>query len=187
MTEAVIERRRTGWDIVFGILLIIGGLVVLGDVVIATVVSVLFIGWMTLAMGIVGIIASLFRIGKPGFWSAILTGGLLTVLGIVFVRNPGLTAVTLTLFAGFAFLVGGIVRIVAAFETTSSRWILALGGIASLVLGVIVLFNIVDASLTLLGLLLGIQILIDGITLLFVGRLHLRDVPIGSQSTAPVR
>ena len=101
MTEAVIERRRTGWDIVFGILLIIGGLVVLGDVVIASVVSVLFIGWMTLAMGIVGIVASLFRIGKPGFWSAILTGGLLTVLGIVFVRNPGLTAVTLTVWNPF--------------------------------------------------------------------------------------
>lgn len=187
MTEVVIERRRTGLDIVFGILLIIGGLVVLGDVVIATVVSVLFIGWMTLAMGIVGILASLFRIGKPGFWSAILTGGLLTVLGIVFVRNPGLTAVTLTLFAGFVFLVGGIVRIVAAFEATRSRWILALGGLASTILGVIVLFNIVEATFSLLGLLLGIQILIDGLTLIFVGRLHLREVPIGSQPAAAVR
>ncbi len=187
MTEAVIERRRTGWDIVFGILLIIGGLVVLGDVVFATVVSVLFIGWMTLAMGIVGLVASLFRIGKSGFWSAALIGGLLTVLGIVFIRNPGLTAVTLTLFAGFVFLVGGIVRIVAAFEATSSRWILAIGGIASAILGVIVLFNIVEASLSLLGVLLGIQILIDGITLLFVGRLHVREVPIGSQPASAAR
>ncbi len=44
-----VERKRTGWDIVWGILLIIGGLIVLGDVVIATVVSVLFVGWTTLA------------------------------------------------------------------------------------------------------------------------------------------
>jgi hypothetical protein len=36
MPDDVLERRRTGWDVVFGILLI-AGLIILGDVMWATV------------------------------------------------------------------------------------------------------------------------------------------------------
>ena len=46
--------------------------------------------------GAVGLVGALFRIGKGGFWSSALTGGLLTVLGVVFLRNVGAAVVTLT-------------------------------------------------------------------------------------------
>ena len=42
-----------------------------------------------------------------------------------------------------------------------NRWGLLISGIASAVLGVIVLFNIVTATFTLLGVLLGVQVLLD--------------------------
>src|SRR5690606_22231894 len=114
MTEPVLERSHTGWDVALGALLVVGGLVVLGHTVLATAVSVLFIAWMALLFGIVGLAGSLFRIGKEGFWQSALTGGLLTVLGVVMLRNPAAAALTLTLVAGAMFLTGGIVKTVMA-------------------------------------------------------------------------
>lgn len=96
----------------------IGNLIVLGHTVLATAVSVLFIAWMALLFGLVGLAGSLFRIGKEGFWQAALTGGLLTVLGVI------------------------------------------------------VLFKLIGASSTLLGALLGVEILVDGLTMMPVGRLR---------------
>lgn len=173
--EKTVERRRTGWDVIFGILLVIGGLVILGHAVLATVMSVLFVGWVTLVSGVVALVAAVFRIGKDGFWLTAISGGLLTVLGLVVVRHPGAAAVTLTLVAGSLFLAGGIMRIVAAFQPTQDRWLLAIGGVFSLALGLIVLFNIVEFTFTLLGVLLGVGALVDGIMLLLLGRLRVRE------------
>ena len=173
MTEFTIQRRRTGWDIIWGILLIIGGLIILGDVVIATAVTILFIGWMALISGIVGVIASFFKIGKGGgFWSTLLSGALVGVLGLMILRHPEIGAGVITLMAGIIFLVGGIVRLIAGFEPSPARWVLILSGIAGIVLGLIVLFNPVQSTFVLLGILLGVQVLVDGITLILFGRVH---------------
>src|SRR5512144_1973802 len=104
MTESMLVRTRTGWDIAIGALLIIGGLIVLGNAAFATTVSVLFLGWMLLLFGVLGLVGALFRIGKGGFWASALTGGLLTVLGLFFLNNTEVAAVTLTLVAGAIFL-----------------------------------------------------------------------------------
>jgi uncharacterized membrane protein HdeD (DUF308 family) len=172
MTEVEVGRRRTGWDVVLGILVIIAGLVVLGDVALATVVSVLFIGWMAIIGGVIALVGAFMRIGKGGFWPVALGGALLLALGLMLVRRPGVGAVTLTLLAGVVFLTGGIARIVASAESRSGRGMLLFSGIVSTVLGLIVFFNFWAASLTLLGILLGIQALTEGITLLLFGRLH---------------
>ena len=170
MTDLVLQRRQSGWDIALGVLLVIAGIVILGHAVVATVVSLLLLGWVALVFGIVALVAALFRISKGDSWSTALSGGLFVVLGVVFLRNPVAAAVTLTLVAGALFLVGGITRIVASFQHGAYRWPLLLGGVVSAVLGLIVLFNLVEATLTLLGVLLGVQALVDGIVLLFVGR-----------------
>ena len=185
MTEIEVGRRRTGRDIVLGVLVIIAGLVVLGDVVIATVVSVLFIGWMAIIGGVVvALVGAIMRIGKTGFWPVALGGALLLALGLILVRRPGVGAVTLTLLAAVVFLTGGIARIVASAESPNGRGMLLFSGIISTVLGLIVFFNIWEASLTLLGILLGIQALTEGITLLLFGRLHVDVQRVAPPATA---
>ncbi|HEX6248295.1 MAG TPA: DUF308 domain-containing protein [Nocardioidaceae bacterium] len=183
MTESVLERSRTGWDIALGALLVVGGLIILGHAVIATTVSVLFLGWMLLLFGIVGLLGSLFRIGKGGFWASALTGGLLTVLGLVFLRNVEAAAVTLTLVAGSLFLVGGITRLVASATQPEFRVALIVSGVVSTALGLIVLFNLFSASFVLLGVLLGVETIMDGIALMLMGRIH----AVPSTSVQPPR
>lgn len=178
MTQISIQRRRSGFDIAWGILLLIGGLFVLGDVVLATVVSVLFIGWMALISGVIGVVGSLFLIGKGGgFWSTLLAGALAGVFGLMILRHPELGAASITLMAGIVFLVAGIVRLVAGVQPGPGRWTLVISGIAGIILGVIVLLNPVQATFTLLGVLLGIHLLTDGVTLLLWGRVHVDVTP----------
>jgi uncharacterized membrane protein HdeD (DUF308 family) len=167
------QLRRTGWDVVLGALLVIGGLAILGDAAFATEVSVKFIGWVLLIVGLLGLGAAVFRIGKGGFWSVALSGGVLTVLGLFFLRNTQAAALTLTLIAGTIFLTSGIVRLVASAADPEYRLPLLFGGVVSTGLGLIVLFNLFDASYVLVGVLLGIQVLVDGLSMILVGRWHL--------------
>lgn len=173
--QVTMERSRSGWDILWGILLIVAGIAILWHAVAATVISVFFFGWLAVIGGIVGLVAGLFRIGKGGFWPAIISGALLLVLGIVILRNPGVAVASLTLLAGTLFLMGGVIRLVAAFQIDQNRGVMIFSGIVSLVLGLIVVFNLLEASLILLGTLLGVQALVDGITLLVLGRWRVVD------------
>lgn len=184
MSLSRFEVRRTGWDVVFGVLLMIGGLIILGYAFIATAVSILFIGWLALIVGVIGLVASLFRIGKGGFWSTALSGGLLTVLGLFFLTNTEAAAVTLTFLAGIVFLTGGIVRLAVAAQDRAYRVPLLFGGIVSTALGLIVLFNLFAASRVLIGVLLGVQILVDGIMMILFGRWHTAPVEAPAESAA---
>ncbi|HEU4512919.1 MAG TPA: DUF308 domain-containing protein [Nocardioidaceae bacterium] len=185
MSESVLARSRTGWDIAIGALLVVGGLIVLGHAVIATTVSILFIGWMLVLFGVLGLVGSLFRIGKGGFWTTALSGALLTVLGVVMLRNVEAAAVTLTLVAGAIFLTSGIVRLVAAGGLPEYRIALILSGIVSTVLGLLVLFNLFEASFVLLGVYLGVEMLADGIAMMLVGRVRLMPAYGGAQHGLP--
>jgi uncharacterized membrane protein HdeD (DUF308 family) len=170
-----LEQSRSGWDIVWGLLLIVAGIAILWHAVAATVISVFFFGWLAVIGGLVGLVAGLFRIGKGGFWPAVISGALLLVLGIVILRNPGVAVASLTLLAGTLFLMGGVIRLAAAFQVDQNRGIMIFSGLVSLGLGLVVVFNLAEASLYLLGVLLGVQALSDGITLLVLGRWRVVD------------
>lgn len=176
MTESVsapaLVVRRTPWDIILGILIILAGLILLGNVVFATAVSVFVMAWTSLFSGIALLIGALFKIKSGGFWSGALGGAILIVLGVFMLRNPVIGAVSLTLLAGAMFLASGLTRVMAAFQSGDNRVLLVFSGIVSILLGLWVLFNIGAATLTLLGTLVGIQTLLEGFTLILVGRLR---------------
>ncbi|MBV9060142.1 MAG: DUF308 domain-containing protein [Pseudonocardiales bacterium] len=130
-------------DVILGVLLVVVGLVILGDVVIATVVTVRFLGWFTLIAGIVEFIGAFARMRSGHFWSTALGGALLVVLGLLMLRNTATAALALTVVAGALFLVSGLVRVAVSFSVPVRRWVLLFGGLASVALGLIVLFNIV--------------------------------------------
>lgn len=182
MSLAQFEVRRTGWDVVFGALLAIGGVAILAYAAFWTEVSVLFLGWMLVAAGVIALVASFFRIGKGGFWAEALTGALLGVLGLFMLTHTAAIAGVLTLVAGTLFLAGGVVRLVVAAEERAYRFPLILGGLVSVALGLIVLFNLFEASAVLLGVLLGVQVLVDGIVMMLIGRWHVTE----TEAPAPV-
>jgi uncharacterized membrane protein HdeD (DUF308 family) len=168
----VVERRRTGWDIALGILLLVAGLLVLGNAVVATILSVLFLGWIAIGSGVVTLVGAFVRRETGVSWSAALGGAVLIVLGVIIVRDPLAGAAALTLLAAALFLVVGVTRLFAGAQVPQARSLLIVSGILSIILGLVVLFNLTIAVPSLLGLLLGIQIVIEGVTLLVAGRVR---------------
>lgn len=163
-------KGRAAVDVVLGGLQVLVGVIVLGHTATATVLSLLFTGWLLMVAGLVVVGMSILQIGKDGFWTALLGGGLMAVLGLVFLRHTTAAAFTVTLVAGSLFLVVGIARLAAAIDDPGHRVSLIFGGGVSVVLGLVVLLNIVTATYTLLGVLLGIQVVSEGLTTLLFGR-----------------
>jgi membrane protein HdeD len=179
----LLERRRTGWDVVFGVLSVFAGIVALGHVALAGAISVLFLGWTILFGGIaiaVGAIAG-WKDGRRR-WDLPL-GMLLFLVGLGFVRNPGVGLLTLTLLAGSLLLVGGVVRLVAAFQPEAPRGMLLFSGAVTLLLGLMVLSQWPVSALWFLGTLLGIELILEGITTAVAGRVR----PVAAEPAAADR
>lgn len=181
MSTAVREGHRSAWDVGLGVVIVLVGLVVLGNAVVATVVSIFFVGWAAVIGGFVLLVQAFVRLKSGGFWSMALGGAVLLVLGVVVLRNPAVGLVSFTLLAGALFLVAGVTRIAVSGQAAEARWTLVISGVVSALLGLVVLTNVMGASLTLLGTILGVQTVIEGVTLLVAGR------EPASRTTSPPR
>jgi membrane protein HdeD len=185
--EPAVERRRTGWDVVLGLLVAVAGVIVLGHVAVAGVVSILVIGWLALIGGVVLAVSAMVGWAEPARRWELVSAVVLVLLGLGFVRNPGAGLLVLTLLAGSLFLVNGIVRIVGAFqEVGNARALLLLNGLVSVLLGGLVLFQWPVSALWFLGTMLGIEMIFDGITTAIVGRLRPVAAPQAPSAARPL-
>ncbi len=164
------DGHRSGWDIALGVVLVVLGLVVLANAALATIVSIYFFGWAAVIGGIVLLVQGILRRRSGSFWSMTLGGAVLLVLGIFVLRNPTIGMVSLTLLAGALFLVAGVTRIAVSSGVPEGRWVLVTSGVISILLGLVVLTNLMTASLLLLGIVVGVQTLLEGVTVLVAGR-----------------
>lgn len=162
--------RPSATDIVLGALLAVAGLVLLAAPVLRVVPSEQALGAYFLAAGAVAIAGALVGRTSPGFFSEIVSGAQLTVLGAVVLRYPATLVTTLLLLAGAFFAVTGLVRLAAATEYPAQRAIWLAGGIAALGLASVVVLGALDPSVSTLGLLVGVALVIDGVSALLIGR-----------------
>ncbi|KRR29472.1 HdeD family acid-resistance protein [Bradyrhizobium retamae] len=157
-------RAKWGWIVALGVVYLLAGFIALGSVAMATFVSVLVVGVMMIIAGVAEVFGA-FQIkswGKFLLWA--LLGVLYIIAGFVTFQNPLLAAVLLTLVLGAALLVSGIMRIVLAFSMKrEAPWIwVALSGVITLLLGVLILLRWPVSSLYILGLFLAIDLIMAG-------------------------
>ena len=157
-------RAKWGWIVALGVVYVVAGFVALGSVVMATVASVLVVGVMMIVAGVAEIISA-FQIkswGKFLIWA--LLGLLYIVAGFVTFENPLFAAVLLTLLLGASLVASGVVRIFLAFNMKrESPWIwVALSGVITLLLGLLILARWPINSIYILGLFLGIDLIMAG-------------------------
>ena len=157
--------------VLLGIVLILGGVFVLGDVALATFISTLFIGFTAIVIGAFEIVHAFWTKGWGGFIWQILLGALYVVFGWAVVSHPASGALVLTLVLGLVFLASGAVRIVVAFlNWRESGWLMLISGIFGVVAGMIVLLEWPASTIWVLGLLLGIDLITHGFAWLAYGR-----------------
>ena len=138
----------------------------------ATLAAVQFVGWMLLLFGVMLLIGSFSIRGAGPFFGTLLLG-LLSVSGGVFLLfNPAVGALSLTLMAGALFVFQGTTEIVLAFGMRpKGRWVgMLLSGVASILLAVLIAAGWPAISLSVLGILFGVNFISTGIAYVLIAR-----------------
>jgi uncharacterized membrane protein HdeD (DUF308 family) len=150
--------------LVLGIVLLIAGVFVLGDAVLASVVSALFIGWAILIAGIIEIVHAFSAREWKGFLLDLLLGALYIAGGWILVSNPLAATISLTLALGIIWIASGIFRIVLASALwREGGWGILFSGLLAVLAGGLILAEWPASGLWVLGFLLGIDLIVHGI------------------------
>jgi len=155
---------KWGWFVALGVALLILGGIAFGNLVLATVVSVYYVGLMMLIGGVMEILHAFGVKTWGSFFFWLLSGLLYTAAGIVAFVNPVLAAGVLTFLLAAALLGSGAFRIWLGFKSKPSAgwgWIVA-GGVVTLLLGLIIAMQWPVNSLFILGLFLAIDLIFQG-------------------------
>lgn len=155
---------KWGWFIAFGVLLLVFGIIALGNVVLANFVTIIFVGAMMLVSGITEIIHAFGVKTWSSFFFWILSGLLYTGAGIVTFYNPVLAAGILSFLLAAALLGTGFFRIWSGFQLKPAAgwgWIVTAGVITAL-LGLIIALRWPVNSLYIFGLFLAIDLIFQG-------------------------
>ena len=164
-------RKFTVWYIGFAVLFIILGIFAIAEPMVAAVAVALLVGWL-LIFGGVAHLASSFAGGGAGrvIWQ-VLIGIVYLVGGLYFLTHTLMGVGTLTLLLAGIILVEGVFEIVAYFKTRSSggsSWLL-INGLITLLVGGLIWFHWPSSAVWAIGTLLGVNLLMTGISRLMLG------------------
>jgi uncharacterized membrane protein HdeD (DUF308 family) len=155
-----------------GILLTILGLAAMIVPPLASLAVTIFLGWMFLISGIAGLALTFWARGMPGFWWSLLSAVLAIGAGIILLVQPVEGTLTLTVVVGVYFLAEGVATIMYALEhrrELSGRWSwLLIAGIVDIVIAGLIISGLPGSALWAIGLLVGINLLFGGTTLIGV-------------------
>lgn len=161
-----VVRRFSTLSVVWGVLLIILGMLAVASPLMAAVAVNVVIAWLIVVAGIVHL-AVAFHTREAGSMMWRLLVGLAYVgFGIFLIARPAVGVASLTLVLASLFLVEGIFDIGLYFNTRAikgSGWFL-FDGIITLLLGLMIYVPWPSSSNWAIGTLVGVSLIISGVT-----------------------
>ena len=153
-----------------GILSIVFGVVVLGNTVVASMAVTTITGAMLLLSGIFQILGGLTSEGMGRKVLSLAMGALMAFLGLSFLFNPLEGAISLALLIMILLMASGIVRIVFSMQMRGTPFFMPMlvSGALSVLLAAYIWMNFDTASVSILGILLGIELLFNGAGLILL-------------------
>lgn len=133
-------------------------------------VTITYLVGILLLIGAVAFVAEAISRGSTGhrIWSALLAV-LYVVAGVWLIINPVSGTITLTWILAIFFLLIGVLRLIAGIasrgKVPNSGWTIV-NGVLSIVIAVLVIGDLPSSAAWAIGLLVGIQLLFDGIALI---------------------
>lgn len=169
--SGAMQRYRNGY-LVAGSILILGGILAIVFPFISTLATAIFVGWVLIMSGLVEVAHALSVRGAPAVVLNLLAGLLSLGVGTLILFDPLAGALSLTLLLGGFLAADGIIRILSAAQMSQrpgQGWVIV-NGVSSLALAAALLWLLPDASLYVLGILLGIDLIVAGGTLFLLGK-----------------
>jgi uncharacterized membrane protein HdeD (DUF308 family) len=153
-----------------GIVLVLLGLAAIAIPLFAGLATTIFLGWLFLIAGVVGLVATIRARHAPGFWWSLLSASVALLAGAVLVAHPLQGLVTLTFVLTAYFIIDGIFVIVMALShrrDLSGKWEwMLVNGVVDLVLAAVIISGMPGSFVWVLGLLVGIDLLFGGASLI---------------------
>ena len=200
LSDTVTRSIHDYWTLFLfeGVALISLGLLAIVIPSIASSAATLFIGWLFIISGVIGLVTTFWARHLPGYWWSLVSALLGILVGAVLIAHKsndlygglmgwpleaiGPLRMVLVLF----FLIEGGASIMFAFEHRrqfSGRWAWMLAsGVIDIGLASIIIFNLPGTSAWTMGLLIGINMIVGGASLIAMG-LHARSaIPASNAS-----
>jgi uncharacterized membrane protein HdeD (DUF308 family) len=186
MQRAVRDAFGAHWRLMMfqGVIMIILGVLAVAAPVIATIAIDIYVGWLFLFSGVIGLIALFSSHHIPAFLWSLITAALSIALGILLIWKPVEGALSLTFVLTAFFLVEGVFQIATSLVYRDSLpgtwgWMLA-SGVSDLLLVAIIVLGWPATGVWVLGLLVGINLFMSGwaiVMMAFAGRQATKTAP----------
>jgi uncharacterized membrane protein HdeD (DUF308 family) len=178
--QAVSKTLHLHWKMYLaeGIVLILLGAIAIVIPPLATLAVTIFLGWLFLISGMVGLATSFWMRHAPGFLWSLISALLGVVVGVLLIGSPLSGAFSLTLVLIAFFVIEGVVSIMFALDhkrELSGRWgWMLFSGIVDLALSVMIFAGLPSTATWAIGLLVGINMVFGGSALIAMAQ-HARN------------
>lgn len=170
-SPAAAAKKITGWYLAAAVLFIILGLFGIIEPGIAGLGVTLLVGWLLLIGAVFHFVAAFRGGGAKQVIFQVLVGILYAIGGLYFLTHTIMGTATLTLLLAGIILAEGVIEVVSYFRMRkegASGWLL-LNGIITLLLGGLIWFHWPSSTVWAIGTLVGVNLLMTGITRLMFG------------------
>ena len=163
--------KASSWLIAIGVLFIILGTLAIAEPFVAGLAMAFLVGWLLMIGGVAHFIAAFAGGGVWRVLAQLLIGVVYFAGGLYFLTHPLLALGTLTLLLATIILAEAVCEIVLYArhrETHGASWLL-INAIITLLVGGLIWFHWPSSSVWAIGTLVGVNLLMTGISRLMVG------------------
>ncbi|MBW4442052.1 MAG: DUF308 domain-containing protein [Plectolyngbya sp. WJT66-NPBG17] len=168
------------WLATIAILMIILGIIAIIFPFLATITSTLVFGWIFVFAGIAQIIYAFQSKGAGRVAWKLILGLLYLITGVFVLADPLQGALAFTLILGVTIFVQGVIQVSLAFQmrriSLNWGWMLV-SGIIGIVFGIFIWSSFPSSAVWLLGTLIGINLVFDGMWMLTLHSGQSRTLP----------
>jgi uncharacterized membrane protein HdeD (DUF308 family) len=164
-SRLALVRHASTWSIIWGVLLIVLGMLALGSPFLAAIALNVIIAWLIILAGIIHLIVAFHAHRASSLIWKLLVGLVYLIFGVYLIMHPLLGVAALTLVLASLFLIEGILDIILFFKMRplrGSSWVLV-DGIITLILGLMIYSRWPASSIWAIGTLVGVSMIISGV------------------------
>ena len=166
-----VAKKITTWYMIAAVLLIVLGLFAIIEPGVAGLGITLLVGWIFIFAGIMRLIGSFKGGGAKHVVFQVLIGFAYLICGLYCLTHPVLAIGSLTLLLATVILVAGVLEVISYFQLKghNASWWMLLNGLITLLLGGMIWFHWPSSSVWAIGILVGTNLLMTGVTRLMFG------------------
>lgn len=168
MQHSIRDALKLHWRLFMfqGVIMIILGILAIAAPPVATLVVDLYIGWLFLISGVVGLVAMFSVRDIPAFLWTLVTAALSLALGVLLIWKPAAGALSLTVLLTAFFIAEGVFQTVTSIayrEVMADSWSwLLVSGLSDLALAAIIIVGWPMSVAWAIGVIVGVNLLTSG-------------------------